>query len=267
MKFGIIGYGNLGKALVQGLLCAGIYPQDIVINARTEKTRNMVKEQLENICVTESKEQLLAWSDVVILVVEPKNAFEVLSELANYHIEDKTIVSFMAGISRQEIRQMLGMQGKTVKVIRVMPNIAIANANGILGMTYEETDYEEIQNVITVFEKLGYVLKLEEEQLDYVTVTAASGLAFVASLMNSYQSACKVLLDNDIQSKEITLRVFENVIDIVKKENCSFEDVMKRITTKGGTTEAGMNCLNQEAITNTLEDCVKNSYNKCRKIL
>ena len=148
-----------------------------------------------------------------------------------------------------------------------MPNIAIANANGILGMTYEETDYEEIKNVITVFEKLGYVLKLEEEQLDYVTVTAASGLAFVASLMNSYQSACNVLLDNDIQSKEITLRVFGNVIDIVKKENCSFEGVTKRITTKGGTTEAGMNCLNQDAITNTLEDCVKKSYDKCRKIL
>lgn len=267
MKFGIIGYGNLGKALVRGMLCTGVCQDDIVINTRTEKTRKAVRESFEYIKIAENKKELLEEVEVVILVVEPKNASEVLNELGSYEIKGKIIISFMAGITRQEIRRMLGEQGESVNVIRIMPNIAISNGKGILGITYEDTNYEVLKETISVFDKLGYMMKLEESQLDYITVTAASGLAFVASLMNSYQKASNVLFNDEMQSKEITIRVFENAIDMIKGEKCSFDDIINRITTKGGTTETGMHYLNQEMITETLQECVIKSYEKCKKIM
>lgn len=55
MKFGIIGYGNLGKALVRGKLCTGVCQEDIVINTRTEKTRKAVRESFEYIKIAENK--------------------------------------------------------------------------------------------------------------------------------------------------------------------------------------------------------------------
>ena len=118
-----------------------------------------------------------------------------------------------------------------------------------------------------VFCKLGCVRKLDENALNAITVTAASGLAFAASLMDSYQKACNTLFHNEEISKEITLRVFENAIDMVKKDGCSFEDIVRRITTKGGTTEAGMQHLNPEQITENLEICMEKSYEKTRKII
>ena len=274
MKFGVIGYGNLGKAFVKGLLYTGFSANDIVINVRSEKTRNEIQEELEArtqaslpvFHVTGSKKELVEQTDAVVVVVEPKNAAEVLQELGTYPLKEKVILSFMAGITRNEIRQMLGEQGENATVIRVMPNIAIANGNGVLGITYDETSCETVQETICTLEKLGYLLKLEEDGLDYITVTAASGLAFVAALMNSYQKASNTLFQNEIQSKEITLHIFENMLDMMKKETSSFEDIIKRITTKGGTTEAGLNHLNQEMITETLTDCMQSSYAKCKKI-
>lgn len=267
MKIGIIGYGNLGKALVKGLILTGFSQNDIEINARTQKTRNSVQDEYKDIYVTDSKMELVNRTDVIILITEPKNAKEVLNEIKDYNINEKIIVSFMAGITIAEIRDMLGEKHNTVKLFRVMPNIAIQDGNGVIGVAYDEEDYEIFQNVLNVLNKLGYVLKLDEDSLNYITVTAASGLAFAACLMNSYQKASNTLINDDEKSKEITIRIFENVIDMIKREDCSFDDIICHITTKGGTTEAGMKNLNQELITENLKVCMKKSYEKAKNIM
>ena len=267
MRIGIIGYGNLGKALVRGLILTGFSQNDIDINARTQKTRDSVRDEFKNIYVTGNKEELVNRTDVIILVTEPKNAKEVLNEIKDYKIDDKIIVSFMAGITIEEIRNMLGEKHNTVKLFRVMPNIAIQDGNGVIGVTYEEQDFEIIQDILNVFKTLGYVLRMDEESLNYITVTAASGLAFAACMMKSYQKASNTLINDDEKSKEITIRVFENVINMIKEEDCSFDDIIGRITTKGGTTEAGMKNLNQELITENIGLCMEKSYEKANNIM
>jgi len=267
MRIGIIGYGHLGKALVRGLILTGFSQNDIDINARTQKTRDCVRDEFKDIYVTDNKEELVNRTDVIILITEPKNAEEVLNEIKDYKIDAKIVVSLMAGITIAEIRNMLGEKHNTVKLVRVMPNIAIQDGNGVIGVTYEEQDYEIIQELLNVLKKLGYVLRLDENSLNYITVTAASGLAFAACMMNSYQKASNTLFNDDEKSKEITIRIFENVINMVKREDCSFDDIVRRITTKGGTTEAGMKHLNQELITENLELCMKKSYEKTNNIM
>lgn len=267
MKIGIIGYGNLGKAFVRGLVLTGFCQRDIVINARTEKTRDSVRDEFRDIYVTDHKEELVNGTDVVILITEPNNAKEVLNEIKEYNMDGKILMSFMAGITMSEIRSILGDKQNTVKLVRVMPNIAIQDGKGVIGVTYEEQEDEGIQNILNVLKKLGYVWKLDEDSLNYITITAASGLAFAASVMDSYQKAANTLFSHPDTSKDITLRVFENVIDMVKKEGCSFEDIVARITTKGGTTEAGMKHLNPEQITENLESCMKKSYEKAGNII
>ena len=267
MRIGIIGYGNLGKALVRGLVLTGFSQNDIVINARSQKTRECVLDEFKDIYVTDNKEELANRTDVIILITEPKNAKEVLDEIKEYKINGKIIVSFMAGITIAELKDMLGEKHNSVTWLRVMPNIAIQDGTGVIGVTYEVQDYEKIQAVLDVLKKLGYVLKLDEKSLNHITVTAASGLAFAACVMDSYQKAGNTLFHDDEKSKEITIRVFENVIDMVKKENCSFDDIVRRITTEGGTTEAGMKHLDRKLITENLELCMNKSNEKANNIL
>ena len=99
MRIGIIGYGRLGKALVRGLILTGFSQNDIDINARTQKTRDSVRDEFKDIYVTDNKEELVNRTDVIIVITEPKNAKEVLNEIKDYKIDGKIIVSFMAGIT------------------------------------------------------------------------------------------------------------------------------------------------------------------------
>lgn len=267
MKIGIIGYGNLGKAFVKGLVSTGFNQNDIVINAKTKKTRDSIGNDFNDVYVTANKEELVNKSDVIILIIEPMNAKEVLNEIKAYNINQKIIISFMAGITMAEIRNELGEKQNAVKLIRVMPNIAIQEGNGVLGITYNDSDYEIIQDVLNVLRRLGYVLKLDETSLNYITVTAASGLAFAACIMDSYQAACNTLLNNNNISKEITIRIFENVVDMVKNEDCSLNDIVCRITTKGGTTEAGMNILDAKLVTENLVACMHKSFERANNII
>ena len=74
MRIGIIGYGHLGKALVRGLVATGFSQNDIAINARTQKTRDCVREEFKDIYVTDNKEELVNRADVIVLITEPKSA-------------------------------------------------------------------------------------------------------------------------------------------------------------------------------------------------
>ena len=147
MKIGIIGYGNLGKAFVKGLVSTGFNQNDIVINAKTKKTRDSIGNDFNDVYVTANKEELVNKSDVIILIIEPMNAKEVLNEIKAYNINQKIIISFMAGITMAEIRNELGEKQNAVKLIRVMPNIAIQEGNGVLGITYNDSDYEGLRHL------------------------------------------------------------------------------------------------------------------------
>ena len=105
MRIGVIGYGRLGKAFVKGLILTGVEAKNIAINARTQRTRDCVREEFSDIYVTDNKEELVHRSDVIVLITEPKNAKDVLDELNEYEMAGKTIVSFMAGITIAEIRK------------------------------------------------------------------------------------------------------------------------------------------------------------------
>ena len=225
MRIGIIGYGNLGKALVRGLVSTGFSQNDIDINARSQKTRDSVRDEFKDIYVTGNKDELVNRTDVIILVTEPKNAKEVLNEIKDYKIDAKIIVSFMAGITITEIKNMLGEKQNRIKLFRAMPNIAIQDGKGVIGVTYEEQDYDIIQDVLGVLDKLGYVLRLDEDSLNYITVTAASGLAFASCMLNSYQKASNVLINDNISPED----TIDDSIIIEERRNGISDEVLDNL--------------------------------------
>lgn len=267
VHFGIIGYGKLGSAFTKGLVGAGISENNIYLTARSEDTKNKIRNDFPESTVCDSKEVLVSHSDIIFLIVEPANAYTVIQELNTCDVTGKVIVSLMAGITRRDISDMFGNIEHSVPIIRIMPNIAIAENNGVIGISYDDSESELVNYVVQVMGKLGYLLRLKESELETVTVTAASGIAIAASLMNSYQIACNQLFHDEKKSLDITLKVFENLIHVMKNEEITFKELMNRIATKGGTTEAGILHLDQETVTQTLCECMQASYEKASNIL
>ena len=257
MKIGIIGMGHLGKATLEGLIKSGVAPEEIFVNARTEKTLKALEEAYPGIAVRSDKRDLVSNVEVLIIIVRPQDASEVMSELKGFDLSNKTLISLMAGVRIGEMREMLQDHQRKYRIIRMMPNVGVALCKGVIGVSIDE-DKEEYGQELEFFSKMGYLVYLPEDQLESITITAASGVGFAAYLMKQYQDACDRLIKDPVVSEEITKRVFETTIDLVRKDQSSFEKLIEQISTKGGTTEAGLGVM----INSELGDIVNRSFDE-----
>lgn len=146
-------------------------------------------------------------------------------------------------------------------IVRMMPNVAVSLCKGVIGVSCEE-DKGQPGNALGLFEKLGYLVHLPEEDLEKVTICAASGLGFAAFIMKQYMDSCNRLFMDETVSEEITKRVFETALDIIREDGSSFEKFVGQICTRGGTTEAGINVLKQGNLGSIFDDCINEAISR-----
>ena len=261
MNIGIIGTGHLGKALIAGLVRSGVKQNRIILNARTAETMDAIKRIYPCINVTASKQDLVTASDIIVIIVRSQNALEVFAEIREMDLSSKTIVSFMAGVSLNDMREMLQDTSKEYRLIRMMPNLGISLCKGVIGVCCEN-DSAETEEALNLFRPLGYLINLPEEKLESITICAASGLAFAAYLMKEYKNSCDRLINDAAVSEEITTRIFENVIEIIRNEDKTFESLIEQISTKGGTTEAGISKLQNSNLDEIINQCIDSAYDR-----
>ena len=264
MKIGIIGMGHLGKAVLTGLLRSGVSPEEMTVSARTEKTLEMVRAEYPGVGVTQDNRELVRKADAVIIVVRPGDAAGVLGELKDADLSGRTIISLMAGITIREIRGMLQDDRCEYTVLRAMPNIGVSLCKGIIGVSCDR-DGCEPEAVTELFRKLGLVIRLPEDRLENITICAASGLGFAAYIMKQYMDSCNRLFMDESTGEEITRRVFEAAIDLAGQEDSSFEKLAEQISTKGGTTEAGIRVLERSGLGKILDECFDEAIVGVRK--
>ena len=267
MKIGVIGFGNLGKAFVSGLLKSGFDINDICLTARTERTLNLAKETYPDILVSSNKAHLAQFADVLVLCVEPNHLPCVCKELSMLDIKDKIIISFASKVSKNAIEEYLNAAKNNNIIFRAMPNIAIKLCEGIIGVSIDEKDKldRKIIEVLTVLEKLGKLIFVGEEELEKITVVASCGLAFANMLILSYQSNVEKYINSKEMAKEITHQLFLGTIKVLEDSCLSNEDFNRLIATKGGVTEKGLEVFDLENMNSILENAMSNSYEYASK--
>ncbi len=267
MKIGVIGFGNLGKAFVSGLLKSGFDSKNICLTAKTEKTLSAARENYPTISVFSKKADLVEFADVLILCVEPNHMLDVCVELSNLNVKDKIVISFASKVSKITIEEYLGVAKNNNIIFRAMPNIAIKLCEGIIGISIDEVDRvdKKTSEVFSILEKLGKLIFVEDEELEKITVAASCGLAFANMLILSYQSNVEKIIGSKEMAKEITHQVFLGTIKVLEDNGLSNEDFNSLITTKGGATEKGLAVFDLENINSVLRTVINKSYEHASK--
>ena len=83
-----------------------------------------------------------------------------------------------------------------------------------------------------------------------------------AYLMKEYKNSCDRLINDAVVSEEVTTRIFENVIEIIRNEDKTFETLIEQISTKGGTTEAGISKLKNSNLSEIINQCIDSAYDR-----
>ncbi len=255
MRHGFIGFGNLGQAIYIGL--------------KSNKKNNFIyfansKKDFENIEFSETLEDLIKKSDYIWLCVKPKNVKEVFREIkkiADYRkiLRNKIFISVVAGLKINNVQKELF---KELQVVRLMPNIQIQNKQSITGF-YSTINNPNTNNLKKELLKVGLLMEIAEEYFDTFTALFGSGTAFILEILNSIYN-----LKNKFKSKideKIFLRLFQNTINNLENLD-SIPEIVGKITSKGGTTEAGLKYFKKKKLNKHIQQIFLEAEKKSKKM-
>ncbi|MEM6279356.1 MAG: pyrroline-5-carboxylate reductase [Verrucomicrobiota bacterium] len=181
MRLGVIGCGKMGRALLEGILQAGIVsPAGTTVFDTYAPAAEEVAEQL-GVSLVQSNAEVVAQSDTVLLCVKPQGFLDMLEEVGES--EGRLLVSIAAGVKIESIEKATGGRHR---IIRVMPNTPSLVGKGAaafaLGTTASTEDAELAHSLL---EAVGFVCEVSEEDLDAVTAVSGSGPAYVFLLIEA----------------------------------------------------------------------------------
>jgi pyrroline-5-carboxylate reductase len=263
-KVGFLGAGNMGEAMIKGLLQTGLVPAAAIAatDARADRLQQIAKQY--GVRAASSNVDLVREADVVILAVKPQIMGAVLKEISGAVDRSKLLISVAAGVPVATLREGLG---KPVRLIRVMPNTpalvlegvtAIARAEGL-----EPGDLEMAQEL---FGAVGRVVVLDEDALDAVTGLSGSGPAYVAIVIESLaDGGVKMGLDR-ATAMTLAAQTVLGSARLILETGAHPGQLKDMVASPGGTTIAGIAALEEGGVRRTFISAVERATQRSREL-
>ena len=253
---GIIGGGNMGEALIKGLLGKKLFlPSGILVCEADAERAGQLKNKYR--IGIGSLDAVIAQSSTVILAVKPQDMENVLSQIGEYN---KLFITIAAGLTTQYFEKRLG--GKA-RVVRAMPNMPALIGEGITaickGRYATSTDLREAGRILVA---VGETLVVEEKYMDAVTAVSGSGPAYVFLFVEQWIAAAKSLGLNEKDAQNLIYATLTGSAHLLKKAEFSASDLRTKVTSKGGTTQAAMDVFLKG---NTFSKLMKNALSSANK--
>ena len=244
---GVIGVGNMGAALVRGIIDQG------TVTARSVTVCDLDQDLVGRICgdlgVVDGKEatQVAGSADLVVLAAKPQNLPSLLEEISPYINANQTIMSIAAGVTTKSIEESLGGQPS---VIRVMPNLPALVGEGIAvicgGSHSKELDFERVEAVLSA---VGVCLKAPEEMMDPVTALSGTGPAYVFHTMEAMiQSGLEMGMPSEM-AERLVLHTVLGAAMLAMESDLDPTSLREAVTSRGGTTDAAISHLEENGYT------------------
>jgi len=251
---GIIGAGNMGKAIALRI------KQKILISDIASSKLRFKK--AGRIIVAQDNIDLTRRSKVIILAVKPQYIKGVLREIRPY-IKGKLIISIAAGISTTSIEKML----QRVRVVRVMPNISLMVGKGISAIASGRfASKKDMAGARRIFASLGEVVEVRESLMDAVTSVSGSGPAYYflfTDLLEKAACSCGV---NRALAKRLAMAAFMGAAASANAADISMQEFIKKIASKGGTTEAALKIFKQKGLERIVKQAVTAAFKRSRSL-
>jgi pyrroline-5-carboxylate reductase len=261
-KIAIIGGGNLGTAIAEGLIQSGfVLPKHILITKRNIQTLHTLERK--GVLVSDKNEEALRYADLVILAVKPFQVNDVLAPLKKEFNEEKhVLVSVITGISIQHITEILGAK---FPVVRAMPNTAIAIQESMTCISAKNMGEEQLQYVQDIFSQLGKVVSIDEKLMDAATVLGACGTAFAMRYIRAnIQGGIEIGFDA-ATANLIAAQTVKGAAELLLKKGSHPEQEIDKVTTPKGCTIAGLNEMEHRGFSSSLIKGLVASYDKIAK--
>ncbi len=235
----LVGYGNMGRALVRGWLAQGRVPESIaVIDASAQACDDATKDGLTVV----GRQSSPADADVAIIAVKPQQLADVLDEHAAILQSASVVLSIIAG---KRISGLEDSLGAGTAIVRAMPNTPAAIGAGMSVLCANRGVSEPQRNMCEeLMRAIGAVEWLADESLmDAVTAVSGSGPAYVFLLIESLASAGVQMGLEDELAMRLAVQTIAGSGAYAQISEVAAGELRRRVTSPGGTTEAALDVL------------------------
>lgn len=259
MKIGFIGAGEMGRAIIKGLIAAKhVASEDILIHSAHQSSYEPFA-QTYGLSAKATNAAVVVDSDVVVLAVIPNQADTVLTEVQS-QLHGKTLVSIVGGMSIAHLESVVG----EMPILRALPNINVAGNVGMTALAANAalTD-EALAQTTTIFEVLGDVSWQTEDKFAIFSAIAGSGPAYVDFFIDALSRAgVKYGLTKKDATKIAAMTVQGSSEMVLRAKDETPMDFVDAVCSPGGSTVAGLLAMEEAGLTTAVVKGIDATVNK-----
>lgn len=257
-RIAIIGGGNLGTAIAEGLLTvSGFNPAHLTVTRR--RAELLADLAAKGVQVHSDNRRAVQASDIILLAVQPSQAGALLHEIRDLLNPDKTLVSLATGYSLHDMQEAVGA---VVPIYRAMPNTAIALRESMTCIATHDKNPERRKQITDLFSHLGEAIVIEENLMASATVLGACGIAYVMRFIRAAsQGGIEIGFDAHLAQLIVTQTV-KGAAALLMEGGHHPEQEIDRVTTPRGCTIAGLNEMEHQGFSSALIKGITASHRK-----
>lgn len=262
MKVALIGVGNMGSAMVKAWLRAGaIDPANLTLFDVDPEKMGEFHLSAESTLVNDR----ICESEIVVLAIKPQDLRVAAESLRPLISTSAIILSVLAGTS---IKKISANFPEHVKIVRSMPNMGARICQAMTGyVVTSAVTNEEKANIAKLLNAFGpSQLLSSEDYMDAWCGVAGSGPGFVVALMQGFvEAAIKQGFAPEVAEKMVK-QTFYGTAALVHESKLSLEEVRKTVTSKGGTTAAGLDVMETRKMSDLINEVVEAATRRGREL-
>jgi pyrroline-5-carboxylate reductase len=263
-KIAILGAGQIGEALISGLLSSGWRTKaELSASTRREERADELRER-HGIDVTLSNAEAASGAALVVVAVKPQDIEALLGEIGPLIQPEQTVLSIAAAIPTADIERHLA---PGVPVVRAMPNTPAVVHEGMAGVCAgAHADEEHLTLAEEALRHVGAVVRVSEPYMDAVTAVSGSGPAYFALLAEAMIEAGILLGLSREVSTQLVVQTMLGTAKQLRDLKMHPVELREMVTSPGGTTIAAIRELEQAGVRAAFLNAIQAAMDRSREL-
>ncbi|TPN84502.1 pyrroline-5-carboxylate reductase [Aquimarina algicola] len=260
MKILVIGVGNMGLTYAEGMSKSKLLKKKniMVLDKSDEKLEEL--DQISYFDAYSELDECVPEADIIFIAVKPFHAEQLFEKIRPLVIPDQIVVSIMAGVTVDTIKNALSID----KIVRAMPNLPAKVGEGLTSyVTSEQVSKIELLTIENLLNTTGTSIRVSNENLiDASTGISGSGPAYVFYFMQSMMEAAQQMGFTRNESKVLVSQTFTGAVELFNQSDLSPNSWMKKVASKGGTTQAALDSMEDNNINELIKEAAFAAFNR-----
>jgi pyrroline-5-carboxylate reductase len=268
-RIAILGSGSMGSAILAGLLASGVDSSQVTITTKSEESAKSLADQLGVTALSieadvNANAAAVVDADVILVAVKPAYVVEVLKETSANLKAGALVISVAAGITTDSMEAAVS---DSVAVVRSMPNTPAIVGRAVTGIsTGSRVSNDQLETALELFETVGRVVVLPEDQIDALSTISGSGPAYVYFFIEQLTKAAQNLGFGEDIAAMLVEETFAGATELLSVAEQSPEALRKQVTSPNGTTMQAVGVLEKANLDAIFTDALKAALARAKEI-